>query len=90
MDRRDERAIHTRRGPPTKASSTRTGRVLVANRTTATVSVVDPRKGAVVKTVTTGANPNHVTVVHGTAFVLAKSGSGPAGGDEVYRFRVTR
>ncbi|MHB6911924.1 hypothetical protein [Streptomyces sp. DB-54] len=41
-------------------------------------------------TVTTGANPNHVTVAHGTAFVLAESGSGPAGQDELHRFRVTR
>ncbi|MEE6267340.1 YncE family protein [Streptomyces diastatochromogenes] len=84
------RTVPTGAGTLSVAADPRTGRVLVANRTTATVSVVDPRKGAVVKTVTTGANPNHVTVVHGTAFVLAKSGSGPAGEDEVHRFRVTR
>jgi len=62
----------------------------VANRATAAVSVVDPRQGIVVDTLTTGANPNHVQVAHGAAYVVAKSGSGPEGQDVLHRFPLGR
>ncbi|MFE1290337.1 YncE family protein [Streptomyces sp. NPDC058751] len=84
------RTVPTGAGALSVAADPRTGRVLVANRTAANVTVVDPREGTVVETLATGANPNHVTVDHGTAYVVDKSGSGPAGEDQAYRIRVGR
>ncbi|MEU1125320.1 hypothetical protein ABZ371_17595 [Streptomyces sp. NPDC005899] len=64
------------------------GRVLVANRLAASVSLVDPRAGTVVRTVTSQAYPNHVEVGEGgTAYVVDKSGHGPAGEDGITRIR---
>ncbi|KOU54877.1 hypothetical protein ADK57_46300 [Streptomyces sp. MMG1533] len=60
------------------------------NRTAADVTVVDPRTGTVEETVTTGANPNHVEVADGTAYVVDKSGAGAAGEDQVTRVRIGR
>lgn len=71
------KTVPTGAGAKSVATDPRSGRVLVANRTTATVTVVDPREGTVVDSLTTGANTNHVHVAHGAAFVAAKSGSGP-------------
>ncbi|RLU89134.1 hypothetical protein CTZ27_22055 [Streptomyces griseocarneus] len=68
----------------------RRGRVLVANRTPGNVTIVDPGKGTVVETLPTGANPNHITVAGGTAYVVDKSGVGPAGQDQVHRIRIGR
>ncbi|MEU6285103.1 YncE family protein [Streptomyces sp. NPDC047028] len=82
--------IPTGAGALSVAADERSGRVLVANRTAANVTVVDPRRKAVVETLPTAANPNHVTVHHGTAYVLDKSGSGPAGQDQAYRVRLAR
>ncbi|MEU6113461.1 YncE family protein [Streptomyces sp. NPDC047117] len=83
-------SVATGKGALSVATDHRSGRVLVVNRTDATVSVVDPRKGSVVKTVPTGANPNHVEVAGNTAYVVDKSGTGPAGEDRVNRIRLDR
>ncbi|MFI6339310.1 YncE family protein [Streptomyces sp. NPDC050535] len=79
------RSVATGAGALSVATDERSGDVLVVNRTAANVTVVDPRAGAVVETVATGANPNHVEVADGTAYVVDKSGSGPAGEDLVTR-----
>ncbi|MFB9839948.1 YncE family protein [Actinoallomurus acaciae] len=79
------RSVPTGAGPLSVATDPRTGRVLVVNRTDANVSIVDPRRGSVVETVSTGADPNHVEVADGTAYVVDKSGSGPAGEDLLTR-----
>lgn len=54
------------------------------------MTVVDPRKGALVDTVSTGANPNHVEVARGAAYVVDKSASGPEGQDPLHRIRLGR
>ncbi|MGY5123621.1 YncE family protein [Streptomyces nigrescens] len=84
------RSVPTGAGALSVAADPRSGRILVANRTTATVTVVDPGKGTVVDALTTGANPNHVQVAQDAAFVVAKSGSGPAGQDVLHRFPLGR
>ncbi|WP_306214534.1 YncE family protein [Actinoplanes sp. RD1] len=68
----------------------RTGKALVANRTAANVTVVDPRAGVVTETLATGANPNHVETSNGTAFVVDKSGAGPAGEDQLHEIKIAR
>ncbi|GDY68415.1 hypothetical protein [Streptomyces avermitilis] len=52
--------------------------------------MVDPRRGTVVETLATGANPNHVTVNDGTAYVVDKSGAGPEGQDQAHRISIGR
>lgn len=82
------KSVPTGAGPLSVATDERSGDVVAVNRTDATATVVDPRKGTVLRTVTTGANPNHVEIAHGTAYVVDKSGTGPAGEDTLTRFRV--
>ncbi|MER5442752.1 YncE family protein [Streptomyces sp. NPDC002790] len=82
------KSVPTGEGTLSVASDDRSGKLVAVNRTDATATVVDPRKGSVVKTVSTGANPNHVEVARGTAYVVDKSGTGPAGEDTLTRFRV--
>ncbi|WP_416957777.1 YncE family protein [Streptomyces sp. Agncl-13] len=84
------KSVPTGAGALSVAADARSGRVLVVNRTAATVSLVDPGAGAVVETVATGTAPNHVEVADGTAYVVDKSGSGPAGEDQVTRIRIGR
>lgn len=79
------KSVATGAGALSVATDECSGNVLVVNRTAANVTVVDPRAGAVVETVATGANPNHVEVADGTAYVVDKSGSGPASEDLVTR-----
>ncbi|MEV2253422.1 YncE family protein [Streptomyces sp. NPDC050147] len=86
----DTRSVASGAGTKSVAVDHRSGHILAVNRLSATVTVVDPRKGAVVKTVTTAALPNHVHVADGTAYVVDKSASGPAGEDLMTRFRVRR
>ncbi|MFE5210906.1 YncE family protein [Streptomyces sp. NPDC056600] len=76
--------VPTGAGALSVATDERTGKLVVANRVAATVSVVDPRTGAV-QDLPTQKNPNHVTVVDGTAYVLDKSGAGADGFDLGYR-----
>ncbi|WP_299537935.1 YncE family protein [uncultured Streptomyces sp.] len=81
--------VPTGAGAKSVASHPRSGRVLVVNRLAGSVSVVDPRTRVVVETVTTAALPNHVQVTNdGTAYVLDKSASGPAGEDLITRVRL--
>ncbi|MDQ0792272.1 YncE family protein [Streptomyces sp. B1I3] len=81
-------SVSTGAGAKSVAADPCSGRVLVVNRLAGTVSVVDPRAGTVVATVTTEAYPNHVEVGDGgTAYVVDKSGSGPAGEDTITRIR---
>ncbi|MFE2228090.1 hypothetical protein [Streptomyces kronopolitis] len=47
-------------------------------------------KGAVVDTAATGANPHHVEVARGAAYVVDKSASGPEGQDLLHRIRLDR
>ncbi|WP_327656506.1 YncE family protein [Streptomyces sp. NBC_00483] len=82
------KSVPTGAGTLSVAADDRSGKVVAVNRTDATATVVDPRSGAVVKSVTTGANPNHVEIARGTAYVVDKSGTGPAGEDVLTRFRV--
>ncbi|WP_371526059.1 YncE family protein [Streptomyces sp. NBC_01283] len=84
------RSVASGGGTKSVAVDHRSGHVLAVNRLSATVTVVDPRKGAVVKTVATPSLPNHVHVAEGTAYVVDKSASGPAGNDLMTRFRVRR
>ncbi|MFG2500942.1 YncE family protein [Streptomyces sp. NPDC048441] len=84
------RSVPVGGGTKSVAVDRRSGHVLAVNRTSATVTVVDPRKGAVVKSVATGANPNHVQVSNGTAYVVDKSASGPAGEDRLTRIGLRR
>ncbi|WP_367046879.1 YncE family protein [Streptomyces sp. Je 1-332] len=84
------RSVESGEGTKSVAVDHRSGHVLAVNRLSATVTVVDPRKGAVVKTVATAALPNHVHVADGSAYVVDKSGSGPAGEDLLTRLRVRR
>jgi YVTN family beta-propeller protein len=79
-----EATIPTGAGALSVATDERTGRLAVVNRVAATVSVVDPRTGAV-QNLPVQKNPNHVTIVDGTAFVLDKSGAGAGGLDLGYR-----
>lgn len=81
------RTVPTGEGALSVAADDRTGKVVVANRTAATVSILDPRRGQTT-TVTTAANPNHVVAADGTAYVVDKSGSGPAGEDLGYRINL--
>ncbi|WP_448322273.1 YncE family protein [Streptomyces sp. CO7] len=76
--------VPTGAGALSVATDERTGNLVVVNRVAATVSVVDPRTGAV-QNLPTQKNPNHVTVVDGTAYVLDKSGAGADGFDLGYR-----
>jgi YVTN family beta-propeller protein len=76
--------IPTGAGALSVATDERTGNVVVANRVAATVSVVDPQRGTV-QDLPVQKNPNHVTVVDGTAYVLDKSGAGAGGLDLGYR-----
>lgn len=84
------KSVPTGAGSLSVAADPRSGDVLVVNRTAATVSVVDPAAGTVVETVATGAGPNHVEVADGTAYVVDKSGAGPAGEDRLTRIRLAR
>ncbi|MEU5170381.1 YncE family protein [Streptomyces mutomycini] len=80
------KSVATGEGAKSLAVEPCSGRVLVANRLAGTVSVVDPRAGTVVGSVVTEAYPNHVEVTDGgTAYVVDKSGSGPAGEDGLTR-----
>jgi YVTN family beta-propeller protein len=82
-------SVPTGDGPLSVATDTRTGNVLVANRTAATVSVVNPRQGEVVDTVPVNANPNHVEIHGGSAYVVDKSGA-VDGKDTLTRIRLSR
>ncbi|MGW7082816.1 YncE family protein [Streptomyces sp. NPDC054871] len=84
------RSVASGGGTKSVAVDHRSGHVLAVNRLSATVTVVDPRKGAVVRTVATAALPNHVHVAEGTAYVVDKSASGPAGEDLMTRISVRR
>ncbi|MGD6754516.1 YncE family protein [Streptomyces sp. BH105] len=84
------KSVPTGAGTISVAGDDRSSKVVAVNRTDATATVVDPRKGSVVKTVSTGANPNHVEITRGTAYVVDKSGTGPAGEDAVTRFGVRK
>lgn len=64
--------------------STNVGKVVVANRVAATVTVLTPNKDYAARTVAVHANPNHVQIADGTAYVVDKSGAGPAGEDFGY------
>lgn len=64
--------------------SNNAGKVVVVNRVAATVTVLTPNKGYAARTVTVNANPNHVEIADGTAYVVDKSGAGPAGEDFGY------
>ncbi|WP_030606786.1 YncE family protein [Streptomyces sclerotialus] len=81
------KSVTTGKGALSVATDTRSGRVVVVNRTDATLSVVNPRKGTVEKTVPTGTDPNHVEVAGGTAYVVDKSGTGTAD-DKLTRIRL--
>lgn len=83
-------SVPTGAGALSVATDPRSGRVLVANRTAATLSVVDPAAGKVTETIETPRNPNHVETAGGAAYVLDKSGSGPAGEDQLTRVRLAR
>ncbi|HWU07116.1 MAG TPA: YncE family protein [Streptomyces sp.] len=83
------RSVATGEGAKSVAVEPCSGSVLVVNRLAGNLSVVDPGTGTVVETVTTGAYPNHVKVAdRNTAYVLDKSGSGPAGEDGLTRIRL--
>lgn len=82
------RSVASGAGTKSVAVDHRSGHVLAVNRLSATVTVVDPRKGAVVRTVDTADLPNHVHVNDGTAYVVDKSASGPAGEDLMTRVRL--
>lgn len=84
------RSVPTGEGALSVATDPRSGRVLAANRTAGNVTVLDPRRGTVQETLATGANPNHVAFSRSAAYVLDKSGAGPAGEDQVHRIRVAR
>ncbi|MGW7074740.1 YncE family protein [Streptomyces sp. NPDC054866] len=84
------RSVASGGGTKSVAVDHRSGHVLAVNRLSATVTVVDPRKGAVVRTVATAPLPNHVHVAEGTAYVVDKSASGPAGEDLMTRISVRR
>ncbi|MDQ1042786.1 YncE family protein [Streptomyces sp. V4I2] len=84
------RSVVTCAGALSVAADDRSGDVLVVNRTAANVTVVDPRTGTVEETVPTGANPNHLESVDGTAYVVDKSGAGAAGENQVTRVRIGR
>ncbi|NGN63113.1 YncE family protein [Streptomyces sp. A7024] len=75
------KSVPTGEGAKSAAVDRRTGQVLVVNRLAGTVTAVDPHEGTVVRTVPTGALPNHVEIADGTAYVVDKSGAGPAGED---------
>ncbi|MFD5255546.1 YncE family protein [Streptomyces bobili] len=79
------KSVATGAGALSLDTDERSGDVVVVNRTAATVTVVDPRAGVVEETVTTAANPNHVEVTDGHAYVVDKSGAGAAGADQVTR-----
>ncbi|MFB8120142.1 YncE family protein [Streptomyces sp. NPDC055962] len=84
------RSVETGGGAKSVAVEPCSGRVLVVNRLAGSLSVVDPRAGRVVETVATRALPNHVKATgDGTAFVVDKSGSGPAGEDGLTRIRIS-
>ncbi|MGX9920302.1 YncE family protein [Streptomyces sp. NPDC002248] len=83
------KSVPTGEGPLSVATDTRTGNVLVANRTAATVSVVNPRQAKVVDSVAVNANPNHVEIKGGYAFVVDKSGAAD-GKDTLTRIRLGR
>ncbi|WP_369207492.1 YncE family protein [Streptomyces sp. PU-14G] len=84
------KSVPTGEGTLSVATDPRSGRVLAANRTAGDLSVIDPRRGTVVESLATGPNPNHVTVSRTAAYVVDKSGSGPAGEDQVHRVRLGR
>ncbi|MHB9758743.1 YncE family protein [Streptomyces sp. BYX5S] len=84
------KSVATGAGTLSVAADDRSGKLVAVNRTDATATVVDPRKGSVVKTVSTGANPNHVEIARGTAYVVDKSGTGPAGEDLLTKFAVRK
>ncbi|WP_448322275.1 YncE family protein [Streptomyces sp. CO7] len=79
--------IPTGAGALSVATDERTGKLVVANRVAATVSVVDPRRGTV-RDLVTEANPNHVEIEDGIAYVVDKSGANAEGGDFAYRIRL--
>lgn len=84
------RSVATGEGAKAVAVEPCSGRVLVANRLAGNLSVVDPGTGTVVETVPTHAYPNHVKVAgRNTAYVVDKSGSGPAGEDGLTRIRLS-
>lgn len=73
---------------PVVATDDRSGDVVVVNRTAATATVVDPCRGVIEETVATGANPHHVEVADGVAYVVDKSGAGANGEDQVTVIRL--
>ncbi|MFI6122384.1 YncE family protein [Streptomyces sp. NPDC051064] len=83
-------SVATGEGAKSVAVNPCTGRVLVANRLTGSLSGVDPRAGTAVESVTTDVYPNHVRVTDdSTAYVVDKSGSGPSGEDGITRIRFS-
>jgi YVTN family beta-propeller protein len=76
--------IPTGAGALSVRTDLRTGNLVVANRVAATVSVVDPMLGTV-RDLATEANPNHVEIEDGIAYVVDKSGANAEGGDFAYR-----
>lgn len=81
-------SVTTGKGALSVDSDSDSGAVLVANRDAATVSVVDPKAAKVVENLTTEANPNHIGITDGDAYVVDKSGAGPDGVDQVTRFEL--
>ncbi|WP_151769599.1 YncE family protein [Streptomyces abyssomicinicus] len=76
--------IPTGEGALSVRTDFRTGKLVVANRVAATVSIVDPKRGTV-QNLVTEANPNHVEIEDGIAYVVDKSGANAEGGDFAYR-----
>lgn len=71
------------------ATDEHSGDVVPVNRTAVAVTVVDPRKGVVEENVATGADPDHVEITDGTAYVVDKSGA-TRSEDTLTRIRLAR
>ncbi|MFE0800605.1 YncE family protein [Streptomyces sp. NPDC058812] len=83
------RSVATDAGALSVATDERSGDVLVVNRTAANVTRVDVKEGVIEESIPTGANPNHVEISNGTAYVVDKSGA-TATEDTVSRIRLAR
>lgn len=79
------KSLATGEGALSVAVDPKSGEVVVANRTAATLTVADKALRKVVATVPTNANPNHVEFGGGNGWVLDKSGAGANGEDTLYR-----
>ncbi|MEV4421454.1 YncE family protein [Patulibacter sp. NPDC049589] len=60
-----------------------TGRVFAANRLERSTTVLDPKDGKILANLDVGPNPNNVTLVGGTAFVVNKGEPTEAGHDTI-------